>query len=258
MKLVNLVVRAAAAFFGAVAAIPSGAQLLVDPVVVPSQPLPFEFVNTRLVVDDCMFDPDTVHVTTDKAITTIVMTPRACLLPGPTRVVDILVGAFAAGSHRVDIALSSGGSGSTVIKSVTFTVFPLAEIAVFPPPPRPLTNYSGSWWNPLESGWALVIQQSATRGLTAAWPVYDAAGRAVWLTIQPGGWTDFRTWTGTVYRTSGPPFFGATFDPALVSATPVGTATLRFEQSPGTVDTASFSYTVDGVSATKTIRRFVF
>jgi hypothetical protein len=80
----------------------------------------------------------------------------------------------------------------------------------------------------------------------------------VWYTIQPGRWTDFRTWTGTVYRTAGPLYFGAVFDPAAVRLAPLGEATFSFDQTPATVDTATFTYTVDGVTATKTISRMRF
>ncbi|MFS8086748.1 MAG: hypothetical protein ACMG6H_14030 [Acidobacteriota bacterium] len=42
---------------------------------------------------------------------------------------------------------------------------------------------------------------------------------------------------------------------ALLRIAPVGTATLSFDQTPATVDTATFTYTVDGVTDKKTISR---
>jgi hypothetical protein len=259
MKRAMSVIRAAAGLAAAAIMLPAGAQLLADPVVVPAQPLPFETVNARLTVDDCVFNPDSVGVATAQGVTTISMTPRACFVAGPTRVVDIQVGALAAGPQRVDVAVNPlVGLGPTRVWSVSFTVLPLAEIAIFPPLPRPLTNYSGLWWNPHESGWGLSIHQSATRVLVVAWYVYDAGGQPQWFTVQGGRWTDFRTWTGTVYRTSGPQYFGTTFDPARLVISPVGVATLNFEQKPETVDTATFTFVVDGVQGTKTIRRMSF
>ena len=247
---------AACAFLAAAVVFPAQAQLLADPVVVPAQPAPFEVVNVRLVVDDCVFNPDSVRVSAQDGLTQIAMTWRACFAAGPTKVVDIEVGAFAAGTQRVDVVVNPpAGLGPSRLWMVKFDVVPLPEIAIFPPPPKPLTNYQGMRWNPRESGGGLSIHQSASLQLFAAWSVYDANGQPVWYTIQPGHWTDFRTWTGTVYRTAGPVYFGTAFDPALVRIAPVGTATLNFDQTPATVDTATFTYTVDGVTDKKTISR---
>ncbi len=60
--------------------------------------------------------------------------------------------------------------------------------------------------------------------------------------------------TGTLYRTSGPPFNAVPFDPALVVPTAVGTGTLTFADA----DNGTFAFTVNGVSQTKAITRQVF
>jgi hypothetical protein len=243
----------------AAAIFPAQAQLLGDPLVVPAQPAPFERVDVRLTVDDCVFNPDSVRVSAVDGITQIAMTWRACLLPGPTKIVNIQVGAFAEGQYRVDVVVNPPvGLGPSRVWPLKFTVAAPPEIAIFPPPPKPLTNYGSVWWNPAESGWWLSIHQSATRVLVAGWYVYDADGRPVWYTIQPGRWTDFRTWTGVVYQTHGPRFFEGAYNPALVMIEPVGTATLNFDQTPATVNTATLNYTVRGVTATKTITRLRF
>jgi hypothetical protein len=62
------------------------------------------------------------------------------------------------------------------------------------------------------------------------------------------------TYTGTLYRTTGPAFNAVPFNPASVVGTSVGTATLTFADG----NTATFSYTVNGVSQTKPITREVF
>lgn len=249
----------ACALIAAAAIFPARAQLLADPVIIPAHPAPFERVDVRLTVDDCVFNPDSVRVTSEQSVTQIAMTPRECLVAGPTKIVDIQVGAFAAGQYRVNVVVNPiSGLGPSRLWPITFAVVAPPEIAIFPPPPRPLTNYGGVWWSPAESGWWLSIHQGATRTLVAGWLVYDAAGQPVWYTIQPGGWTDFRTWTGVVYQTRGPRFFEGAFNPALVLIEPVGTATLKFEQTPATVDTAAITYTVHGVTATKTISRLRF
>jgi hypothetical protein len=58
---------------------------------------------------------------------------------------------------------------------------------------------------------------------------------------------------GTLYRTTGPPF-GPTFDPNAVHAISVGTVSLSFTDA----NNATLSYTVDGVSGTKSITRQTF
>jgi len=65
-------------------------------------------------------------------------------------------------------------------------------------------------------------------------------------------------YTGTLYRTTGPAFFADPFDPAKVTATTAGSATLTFTDG----NNATFAYTVSTVSGTiiqsKNITRFVF
>ena len=61
-------------------------------------------------------------------------------------------------------------------------------------------------------------------------------------------------YSGTLYRTTGPPFNSVPFNPANVVATPVGTATFSFTDG----NNASFAYTVNGISQAKAITREVF
>ena len=62
------------------------------------------------------------------------------------------------------------------------------------------------------------------------------------------------TYAGTLYRTMGPPFNAVPFNPAAVVGTPVGNATFTFANG----NSASFAYTVNGVSQVKTITREIF
>jgi hypothetical protein len=119
--------------------------------------------------------------------------------------------------------------------------------------PFPIVDHTDHWWNPQESGWGMSIMQHANGQLFAVWFVYNNANQAVWYTLQPGQWTDFKTFTGTVYKTTGP-YFGGPFDPHQVGVTQAGSGTLSFD-SPST---GTFTYTVDGVSASKTITRLQF
>jgi hypothetical protein len=136
-------------------------------------------------------------------------------------------------------------------------------------------TYQGLWWNSpagSESGWGLNIAHQGDT-LFATWFTYDADGNGMWL-VMPGatlstsmnddGGCDYYgycmpmmsmpSYSGTVYRTTGPAFDAATFDPAGVNVVAVGNATMRFTGS----DDGTFSYTVNGVSQMKNIVRQVF
>jgi serine protease len=115
----------------------------------------------------------------------------------------------------------------------------------------------GLWWRApanSESGWGINFAHQGDI-LFATWFTYDPAGRAWWLSM-----TANRTalapdvYTGSLIETRGPPFNASPFDPALVTRTVVGTATLTFND----VNRGSFSYIVNGVPQTKAITRHAF
>ena len=137
-----------------------------------------------------------------------------------------------------------------MLGSATFTVTDTysANAGFFP-----LVDYTDHWWDPLESGWGISIDQHPSNRLFAVWFVYSQAGLPVWYTLQPGVWTSPTVYTGPVYKTTGP-YFGGPFDSSLVSISLVGTATLSFTD----YTTATFSYTVEGVSGSKPITRLPF
>jgi hypothetical protein len=141
---------------------------------------------------------------------------------------------------------------SQLVGPIHFRVAPLPPTGSL----SPHEDYSDWWWNPQESGWALVAKQSGEE-FVALWTVYDAANRPTWYTLQPGGWRrdadNVLRYSGIVYRTSGP-FWGGPFDPTSVTVTNVGTA----EFVPQTVSRAQFNYTIEGVTGSKQIERFRF
>jgi hypothetical protein len=122
-----------------------------------------------------------------------------------------------------------------------------------PNPPPPSIDVSDHWWNPQESGWGMSIMQHPSDRLFAVWFVYNASNQPVWYTLQPGGWTSAWTYTGPIYKTTGP-YYGGPFDPAQVGITQVGTGTLTFTD----YTTGTFAYTVEGVSGSKSITRLPF
>ena len=84
----------------------------------------------------------------------------------------------------------------------------------------------------------------------AAWFTYNTDHTPLWLVAtMPLDATG--SFTGTLYRLSGPPYSAMPWDPANVKVTAVGDARLTF--ASGTQ--ALFAYTVDGVSQGKTITR---
>jgi hypothetical protein len=66
--------------------------------------------------------------------------------------------------------------------------------------------------------------------------------------------TAANVYSGTLYRATGPPFGAASFDPAQVVGTRVGTATFTFTDSGN----ATFAYTIGGVTQAKSITREIF
>ena len=219
--------------------------------IVPAEPLPFETVNVRLFTDLCTFSPSEVRVDMVGDTVRVTEAPIACSPPGAPATVDIRLGAFPTGSYRVELVLGHLG----VRERLAFTVRGVVEPAIFPPPTRPLTNYTGLWYTPSESGWGISLTQHPKGGIFGTWYVYDASNRAEWYTFQEGRWTSFTTWTATAYRTSGPFVNAPSFNPSLVTIVPVGTVTFDFAIRPGLENKAQFSYSVNGLSGTKSIER---
>jgi hypothetical protein len=121
--------------------------------------------------------------------------------------------------------------------------------------PLPL-NVQALWWgspNASESGWGLNITHQGEI-LFATWFTYDVDGRGMWLVAPDARRTTGNTYTGPLYRTTGPAFSSATFDPSRIVVTPVGTATFSFTAASA----GTFAYTVDGISQVKPITRQVF
>jgi hypothetical protein len=59
--------------------------------------------------------------------------------------------------------------------------------------------------------------------------------------------------SGSLYRTTGPPL-GPTFNPLVVQVFPAGTISVSFSDA----NNATVSYTVNGITGTKTITRQLF
>ena len=134
-------------------------------------------------------------------------------------------------------------------------------------------SYSGLWWNASESGWGVSISHQADT-LFAVWYTYDRDGSPMWLIMpdllliddgdtmmgmmEMGMMTSMNrmppSYTGKLYRSTGPAFSSATFDRDAVGVNEVGMATLMFIGNGRGV----FAYTVGEFSASKTITRMAF
>jgi hypothetical protein len=223
----------------------------------PANPAEFDPVNLRMTVDSCAFAADSVSVTAAGNTFRVAHRMNACFAPGEPRVVDIRLGTLPVGNWNVEV-YPGGDPTAPPSERISFSVSGRPQIAIFPPPPRPLTDYSGQWYKPTESGWGLSIHQSPTNIVFAAWYVYSPTGVPVWYTLQSGQWTSSTKWSGKVYATMGPPFFAPTFDPTQVVIAEAGVATLDFEQRPGEEGYATLSYTVGNNTGSKRITRLQF
>ena len=219
--------------------------------VLPEHPTAFERVNLRLQVDSCAFDPAVVRVSSAGGIIRVNARPRECLQAGTREQADVLLGAFPAGEYHVDIYLSDASSGRADF-SADFAVRDPAEVAVVPAPPRPLTQYTGLWYDAYDPGWGVGVYQSPVHAMFVTFFTYDAAGSPEWYTVQGGRWTSSTAWTGTVYRTA---MTAPGTAPAVRAA---GSATLDFALGPGNSGEAAFAYTIDGRSARRLVRRMPF
>ena len=118
---------------------------------------------------------------------------------------------------------------------------------------RPITRTSGGTLPPgSESGWGVNLTHQGDI-IFAIWFTYDLDGTPLWLSATLFKGTG-PAYAGMLYRSRGPAFSAMPFDPAKVSFTPVGTLSVAFANG----NSATFSYTVDGVPGTKQITRQVF
>jgi hypothetical protein len=118
-----------------------------------------------------------------------------------------------------------------------------------------LSSQTALWWDPSESGWGLNLNHQGST-LFATLFTYDSARAPLWLVMSNGVMqSDGLTFTGDLYRTTGPAFNANPFTPIGASnLTQVGTMTVSFVD----VNTATLRYTVNNVEVSKGVQRQVF
>ena len=94
-------------------------------------------------------------------------------------------------------------------------------------PPNWGTDRTDLWFNPSESGWGLALAQHGNN-IFGVWYTYDTDGEPLWFVLPGGSFAGPNSFSGTLYRTTGPYFGNASFDPAMVIGTQAGTATIDF------------------------------
>src|SRR5438552_405683 len=121
------------------------------------------------------------------------------------------------------------------------------------------TNFQDLWWAApaaSESGWGINLTNQGDT-IFATWFTYDRDGTPLWLSVTAPR-TEPGTYSGALYRTTGPAFNAVPFNPAGVIRTAVGTATFRFSDG----NSATFTYTVNTgsgpITQSKQIKREAF
>jgi hypothetical protein len=118
------------------------------------------------------------------------------------------------------------------------------------------TNFSDHWWSPGEPGWGAAIQQQSDLIFVQVL-VYRADGSAAWYIAsaskQAASAAGHSIFSGDLYRTRGP-VGSVTFDPAAISTDKAGALTFDAD----TADTATLTYTIDGVMVAKPVTRLTW
>ena len=116
-------------------------------------------------------------------------------------------------------------------------------------------NYTALWWNANESGWGLNINHQGSIVFATLF-TYESTGQPMWLVMSNGNrQSDGRTFTGDLFRTTGPAFNANPFTPIGPSnVTNVGTMSITFN---GT-NSATLNYSFTGSPVTKSIVRQEF
>ncbi|HJU38220.1 MAG TPA: hypothetical protein VJ724_01510 [Tahibacter sp.] len=242
------------AFAAALAAAPAFAAS-----VEPASPAPFERVHLVTAFSACTTDPQTAQVTLSGDTIRVVLEPQIaaiCAPNPPAEPYEIQLGAFPVGSYKVEVTRKGA---EVPVERTAFDVLPLAQVAQFPAPFRPIADYSGQWWTPSESGWGLSLAQSSLGGvLFGALYVFDANRQPHWYTLQDGTWLGTTSWRGKVIETHGPAWSAPVYDTGSVASQVVGEATLEFRRVAAAPGTAVLTYTIGNTTVTKTIAKIRF
>lgn len=224
--------------------------------ITPQAPVAFQPVRLTLQPSFAIqpYDPAQTTIAMDNNLITVSL--QAIGPQGSSDIatgLDVPLGRLPAGHYEVDVAESfpamvDGGAGAITVTSVIglFTVLPASGSQ-----PLPREDYSDLWWDPDEPGWGVQITQHSSAQLWATFLTYAQDGSPTWYALMGGTWADAVTFTGPVYKATGP-WFGSAGGNVSVQA--AGTATLSF----AAYGNATFSYSIDGVTKSRALQRQPF
>jgi hypothetical protein len=118
-----------------------------------------------------------------------------------------------------------------------------------------LSSQTGLWYHGEdEAGWGINFNHQGNIVFATLF-TYDANRAPLWLVMSNGVMqSDGVTFTGDLFRTTGPAFNANPFLPAAVNAVSVGSMTVSFVD----VNSGTLRYTVNSVEVTKGIQRQVY
>ena len=147
-------------------------------------------------------------------------------------------------------------NGVSQSRPITRQVFSTVPTCTAGGSPGPTPNFQDLWYRSpaeSESGWGVNLAHQGDI-LFATWFTYDTNGRGIWMVGPAVRRTTGNTFSGSLYRTTGPAYSANPWNPAGVDVTEVGTATFAFADSAN----GTFTYTVGGITQTKPITRQVY
>jgi len=176
----------------------------------------------------------------------------------PARVTRNVVGSGTLAFRDADNAtFSYTVKGVQQSKSITRETFGSVPACSYRAKPEwaTATNYQDLWWAAgcNESGWGINLTHQGDV-IFATWFTYDLDGTPLWLAVTAPRIGQGNVYSGSLVRTSGPALGSASFDPAKVTRTVVGTATFTFANG----NAATFAYSLEGVTRTRAITRQLF
>ena len=115
-------------------------------------------------------------------------------------------------------------------------------------------DYTDMWWTGgTENGWGMSISQHGSIQFNVIF-AYDNAGKSLWYVMPGGSFNAAGTvFTGALYLPSSAPF--SAYDKSLFAVgASVGSAIITYTSN----STATLAFTINGISATKSIQRQIF